>query len=488
MASSDGINSVVVANPLEDADRNGDMSENTTCLPSFLEDQELSMYDYGKTPYGKKHNNAIKALLHEHYGDGLGMPYVSTGYDAREIYEMGLSKDSDRLERELMAPLIGLSQAVRGSYDESINSSLSKVPLVTLPHGLVTDAGYSLLLGSYVLATHSTSFRVLNPLRGLAFDPVGLSYLLPRVGWEFNQPSADYSHECSLLIALGGYQANAEDMVATGLATHYVGGPYKLKMLERALCDLHSFEYQSLWPHPQKLYGREDEYKEDINDKFMNVPVANVIQHLSDFDAAGAQNYGAHLKEELDEETGLFLKDKDPSLTMPEERIQVYGLAESDLVNFAATFKKEGVFAEPSIEGIMERLREIAATKAEFEGKRDGEEDVLVAEKAQSLVDNMERSSPLALRVIHNLLQQGAQEGETLESCMEREKASQMRLMMKEDGDFTRWAESGCGTGLVEFMYGNASLIKEKEDLFSGWAHSSVKEVTEDEVKEIVGV
>lgn len=40
---------------------------------------------------------------------------------------------------------------------------------------------------------------VLNPLRGLAFDPIGLSYLLPLVGWEFHQPSAPStkSRKCS---------------------------------------------------------------------------------------------------------------------------------------------------------------------------------------------------------------------------------------------------------------------------------------------------
>lgn len=485
MASSDAINSVVLANPLEDAERNGDMSDNATCLPSYLESNNPDFSgNLNQGPYGKQ-NNAIKALLHEHYGDGLGMPYVSSGYDARAIYDSGMHTDASRLERELMAPLISLSEAVRGSYDVSVNSSESKVPLISLPHGLVTDAGYALLMGSYVLATHSTSFRILNPLRGLAFDPVGLSYLLPRMGWEFNQASANHSRACALMLSLGGYEANAEDMVATGLATHYVGGPYKLNLLERALAELNSYEYMQLFPKPKKLFGREDEKKEDRNNEFKNVPVANLIQHLSEYDAAGAQEYGVHLKDELDEETGLFLKDSDPSLTMQEERIQIYGEHTSDLVDFAATF--EEAFDEPTVEGIMENLREIAATKAEFEGKRGYEEDVMVAEQAHTLVSNMEKRSPLALCVMHSLLSLGSEEGESLRSCMEREKASQMRLIMKEKGDFARWAESGSGVGLVEMMAGSSSLMKEKEDMFSGWAHSNVKEVSQDEVDEIIG-
>ena len=111
----------------------------------------------------------------------------------------------------------------------------------------------------------------------MSFDPIGLSYLLPRVGFEFNQPSSAVSWAIACMIALGGYEANAEDMVATGLATHYVGGPFKLNLLERALSDIDTFEYQSLVPHPKKLYGREDEPLYDRNVEFYNVPVANAI-------------------------------------------------------------------------------------------------------------------------------------------------------------------------------------------------------------------
>jgi len=223
---------------------------------------------------------------------------------------------------------------------------------------------------------------------------------------------------------------------------------------------------------------------EDVNEPFRNVAVANVIQHLSEYDAAGANEYGAYLKEDLDDESGLFLKDKDPSLTMQEERIQMYGELVSELVSWGATF--EDAFAEPSVEGKMERLREIAASKAEYEGKPGCEEDVEVAEQAQSLVDKMEQRSPLALCVMNELLQKGLDENETLKSCMEREKTSQICLFSKEDGDYKRWAESGKGVGLVEMNHGTSSLIKDKEDSFSGWKHASVKEVTKDEINEIV--
>lgn len=512
MASNSAINSIVIANPIEDSECNGDMSDNTTVLPSFMEDEDPTKNYYndgtssssGGGPYGQR-QNFIKSFLHEHYGDGLGMPYVSSGYDARLIYEMGMHNDPSRLDHELLSPLISLSKSVRGSYDESLHHSASKVPVITLPHGLVTDGGYSLLLGSYVLATHSTSFKILNPLRGLSFDPVGLSYLLPRVGWEFGQPSAEYSHAIASIVALTGYEANAQDMVSTGLATHYIGGPFKLNLLERALSELNSWEYQSLLPKVKRLYGRNEVdgiimsggdafasstvggfgMGNDVNAQFKNVAVANLIQHVSEYDAAGADEYGVHLRDDLDDETGLFLKDADPSVTLPEERIQLYGELVSELVNSAATFRE--VLAEPSVEGIMERLREVAATKVEFEGKVGYEEDVMVADQAQSFVTNMEQRSPLALCVTNHLLRKGMDDDETLESCMERERSSQLRLFTKENGDYVRWAESGCGVGLVEMSHGNSSLIRKREDMFSGWKHSSVKEVTNDEIQEIVG-
>lgn len=488
MASNEAINSVVVANPMEDASRNGDLSENATCLPAFMEEGEAGASDTRRRrdegPFGRK-PVSVQEVLHERFGDGLGMPYVSRGYDARKIHEEGMSRDWQRLERELMAPLVSLSKAVRGSYDVTLNSSASKVPLISVPHGLVTDAGYSLLLGSYVLATHSTAFRVLNPLRGLAFDPVGLSYLLPRAGWEFDQPSAAHSHAVASILALTGYEADAADMVATGLATHYVGSPYKLNLLERCLMDLNSHEYHALYPRPGKAYGREDEYKYNVNDQFRNVSVGNVVEHLSEYDAAGSGEYGRYLKDELDEETGLFLKDKDPSLAMQEERNQIYGELESALVDWGATFGK--AFAEPTVEGVMERLREIAGSRAEFDGRVGCEEDVMVAEQAQMFVSSMEQRSPLALCVINELLSRGGEDGETLESCMEREKTSQMRLFTKKGGDFEQWAESGSGVGLMEMPFGDSSLVRKREDLFSGWAHSSVREVTQDEVEEIVG-
>jgi len=526
MSTNDAINSVLLANPLEDAELNGDMSNNVTVLPTFMEEDEPGKHLDARLNKALNYNNKggsqspfdsagrktdfIKSILNETFGNGHASPYVSCGYDARYVYESGLlggggggggsggmtTDTKQRIDTELLSPMMKLSNSVRGSTTHHHNldgvggGRKSKVPIISFPHGLVTDGGYSLLLSSYVLATYSTSYRVLHPLRGLAFDPCGLSYLLPRIGQEFHQASSKYSMSIAAMLSLTGYEANAQDMIATGLATHYVGGPYKLNLLERALMDINSREYQNLHPKPSGLYGREDDWggETDINLHFHNVAVGNLIQNLSEYDAAGADEYGCYLSDMLDDETGLYLKDKDPSLTLAEDRVQLYGELESDLVNWAATFAS--AFAnENTVPGILARLREIAATKAQFVNKLGYEEDVEVADMAQSLIHDMERRSPLALCVTNRLLRLGAEHGETMELCMERERQSQAKLYMKADGDYVRWARSGSGVGLVYMPHGSASLFKDKEDTYGGgWTHKSVGDVTEDEIDEIVGM
>jgi enoyl-CoA hydratase/carnithine racemase len=479
----------VVANPLEDADRDGDMSENETVLPYFMEEgglRESAKEKDGDATWGRRRRPFVKSMLDEALGERLGMPYVSCLYDARRIYDSGMCARESELETKLLKPIVDLAEAMSGDFEKTDYQSYSKVPVISVPHGLVTDGGYALLGSSYALATDATSYRVLHPLRGLTLDPVGSSYSLTRCGREFRQKTVmQHSWGCALLVALTGYEANAVDLVTTGLATHYIGGPYKLNMLERGLMNINSYDGQRLKRNPRRLYGHEHEVTgPDINDEFRNVAVGNLIQSISEYDAAGADEYGCYLKNELDDDQHLFLKEKDPSLRMSDERIQMYGELVSPLVSWAATFSS--VWEEESVEGIMERLREIASQKSKYEGKLGYEEDAAVAEQAEYLVSCMEARSPLALEVTYGLLCAASDEEETWQSCVVREKRAQMKLMTQSNGDFARWAESGQGVGLIS-MEGKASLIRQEESVFTGWNHASVKDVTEDEVAAILG-
>jgi hypothetical protein len=65
----------------------------------------------------------------------------------------------------------------------------------------------------------------------------------------------------------------------------------------------------------------------------------------------------------------------------------------------------------------------------------------------------------------------GGDDGETMESCMTREKKVQAILFgMK---DFKNWAE-------------HASSDDDNKETFTGWRHKSIADVTSDEVAELM--
>uniref|UniRef100_A0A6U4AC76 3-hydroxyisobutyryl-CoA hydrolase n=1 Tax=Ditylum brightwellii TaxID=49249 RepID=A0A6U4AC76_9STRA len=412
--------------------------------------------------------------------------HVSGGYDARAAFESGLTKDPVEVER-LLEGIRRLALAARGGeslvaaedFDSEDNSNEvkyppveSRVPIITVPHGLVNDGGYALCMGSYVLATRDSTVRFLNPWKGLSFDPIGLSYVLPRLGWEFRQESADYP--VGMLMALTGYEADAFDMVETGLATHYIDSPTKVGILERELgSNVVPWEQQGLYRKRKKLYGQKDDddvtagggpggfrgrrKRFDPNDKYRNVAVANVLHSISEFDASG--------KEMLASVDAEMRRLEDPSLVLEHDRFFMDAPRSSQAVNIAAAFAD--FFArEKSVEGVVEQLKEVASSHKD---KSDPEEREC-GEVAADLASKMESACPLSLKVVHRLMMLGSKNSETLESCMKRELNVQKHMLIGED--FERWAKSGVsGTD---------------QGGFRGWKHESLKDVTNDEVEEIL--
>ena len=118
--------------------------------------------------------------------------HAAGGYDAMQIFRSGRHKDADFCQ-DLMAHLEDLTLVIHGGRTEG-----AKIPTIAAPHGAVTDGGACLLWASYVLATPETTFALTNSSRGLTLDPTGLSYLLLRVGKEFEQPSAEFSRGCAV--------------------------------------------------------------------------------------------------------------------------------------------------------------------------------------------------------------------------------------------------------------------------------------------------
>ena len=117
---------------------------------------------------------------------------------------------------------------------------------------------------------------------------------------------------------------------------------------------------------------------------------------------------------------------------------------------------------------MLERFREVGSRTTEDPEEQEG------IDVAKQFVENVERQSPLALRVVHKLLALGTGRKATIENCMERERNSQLKLLQGED--FHSWAQH-------VNKYGGDET---KAPRFTGWKHDSIAAVTADEVDEIL--
>jgi enoyl-CoA hydratase/carnithine racemase len=373
---------------------------------------------------------------------------VSSGYDPLELYQKGEHTVTASVDY-LFDSLQDLARSMRGVKG-------AKIPSITVPHGMITDSGAVFLFASHVMATEESCFRINNPSRGLTLDPIGLSYLLPRLGREFKQPSKDYPG-CALILGLMGYEADASDMMETGLATNFMETYHGIVDLEDALITMPPWNQQTLTKKPVRYYG-EPEPSREHDAEFRNVAVADLVHALSAYRADGADiwfhGYDDHTLH-------------DPSLDFV-DAVPDFGERESNLVNYAVTF--HNIFDnEKSVQGILERFKEIAARETKDPGEQEG------IDVAKDFVLRLELQSPLALAVTYKLLYVGIGAKENLESCMARERRAQTNLMAS--ADFEQWARH-------QTKKTGARVSKQP---FNLWQHKSVAEVLPDEVDEILG-
>ena len=427
LAKSEAINSVLIATNDRD-----DVAHN--CLPNYASEELDPIYDDVSVDF----DPAPGSTWH-----------VSGGYNPLDL---AVDEEGNKLSRDRLVHTMDSVRKLALSMKGEVGST--KVPVITMPHGAISDAGYSLCLGSYVVATPQTCFKILNPSRGLGLDPVGFSYLLPRLGWEYNQRSAKYKG-CGMLLALSGYEARPYDMVETGLATHTVSSVSNLSTLEYNLSTLPPYNQQEIINKPKTFYGRPS--MRDVNAKMRNVAVANIVDQFC--------NYGADQTNDLPVEYWRG-NVEDPAFDVDITPWEA-AFFTSELVDIAATFDKFFT-EEDSLEGLVERFREVGSRQTEDPEEQEG------IDVAKQFVENVERQSPLALRVVHKLLAMGTTRKATMESCMEQERNSQLKLLQGED--FHNWAKH------VNKYGGDES----KAPCFTGWKHSSVAAVTADEVDEIL--
>ena len=115
----------------------------------------------------------------------------------------------------------------------------------------------------------------------------------------------------------------------------------------------------------------------------------------------------------------------------------------------------------------MTRFREVAASSSTTE---EGQETSRIAKE---ILSRMEQQSPLALRVVYQLMKMGLQVTSTMENCMKLEMNAQLNMVRQ--ADFQEWANHVRKHG-----------DEKKAPPFKGWKHKSVEEVTTDEVDEIL--
>lgn len=435
LTKNEGLNSVLIATDHR--------SEDDGALPSLVRDRG------GHEPHD--------------LGDDEGFPpapnqtfFVAGGYDPLELYKQGQHTDAAVVER-LLSRLSDLMAACAG------HANHTKIPTICVPHGAVTDGGFAFLRSSYVLCTRESSFRILNPSRGLSLDPVGLSFYLPRLGREFQQPAAQYPG-VGLLLALTGFEANSMDLLETGLATHNLESTNGLGLLEHMLSELPPWEQQGLLKNPARVHGH-DPPTVDHNAAFRNYVVADCIDTAAGLDRADGQSIICRTTEEELARHHII----DPSLEPDPTPFWVD--RSSMLVDYAATF--DNLFqSHRTVHGLWEGLHEIGQRHSDDPLEQEG------IAAAADLAARLQRQSPLAVSVIHQLLLRGLPNAggsnkpgdDTLQACIRRERWVQTQMFQKED--FARWAE-------------HTRNNPDATEPFTDWKHKSLADVPTDEVAEI---
>ena len=435
LTKNEAINSILIA-----TDNNDDIASGA--MPSLLVDRN---YEYKR-----------EDTLEEMFPPEPGKTYhVTGGYNPLQVYLDGKHTDYEYVS-SLLRQVSTLASAVMG------DSQKTKIPTIFAPHGMVTDAGCAFLFASYVLTTRESCVRLLNPSRGLSFDPIGLSYTLPRLGTEFNQQAAQFPGSCGLILGLMGYEADSDDMIETGLATNAMLTPEVLGILENILSQLKPWGQQGLIKNPIKFYG-EPPPVTDHNGQFRNVAVADSIHCLTAYRADGAEIWSNDPKAAANELKDLY----DPSVDVADPT-PFFMDRTSDLVEYAATFHE--VFTNNlELPALYESLKDISNRQTTPGDPNFVEPEVQSI--AADFVARLERQSPLAVSVVFRLLRLGAARGETLRSCAKRELKAQINMFASDD--FQTWSRHAMKHGDMTPYTGK-------------WKHEHLSQVTHDEVTEII--
>lgn len=170
-------------------------------------------------------NSGIKATLMDaapYERNGKMKPAFCAGGDVKAVYLAGKSDD-----RALTADFF------REEYKLNHMIATQQVPQVSLWDGVVMGGGVGLSIhGKYRVATENTLFAMPECKIGL-FPDVGGSWWIPRLKLYQSQSGVG---GVGNYLALTGARLKAEDLMYTGIATHYVKSN-RLEELKQALIE-----------------------------------------------------------------------------------------------------------------------------------------------------------------------------------------------------------------------------------------------------------
>jgi enoyl-CoA hydratase/carnithine racemase len=127
------------------------------------------------------------------------------GGDVRALYDSGVALKRGRTEGHVAQDFI------RDEYRMNRRIKTYRKPYIALIDGLVMGGGFGVSVhGSYRIATERTQFAMPETAIGL-FPDVGASFVLPRL-----------PGEVGAYLGLTGARIKAPDLIALGLATHFV--------------------------------------------------------------------------------------------------------------------------------------------------------------------------------------------------------------------------------------------------------------------------
>lgn len=205
--------------------------------------------------YGE--NSSVKAILVKPAENpDAKRPIFCAGGDVKAMYISRMEQEGRHGEG-----IEGLATADFFRKEYNINYALAtskRIPQISFWNGVVMGGGAGISVhGKYRVATENSLFAMPETALGL-FPDVGSFYFLPRI-LQGGLPT---------FVALTGYRLKPEDLVYTGLATHYVPAN-QLVSLERDLAEVSQLKDTSGDPFAAVLMKYHDITPVDPSESFL---------------------------------------------------------------------------------------------------------------------------------------------------------------------------------------------------------------------------